>query len=78
MLSYYNYWQATRRFEQSKETIKMMEPDVPPMITAQHEMIQREMEFFREESQKFTLIILTLLVFFSIMVVMFMKGFIHV
>lgn len=78
MLSYYHYWQALRRLESSYKTIQMMEPDVPPMILAQHEMIERETEYYREESQKFTLIVLTLVTFAGIILVLYTQGMIHV
>ena len=78
MLSYYRYWQALKRLESSQKTIEMMEPDVPNMVQAQHEMIQREMEYYQEESHKFTIILLTLIVFFSIMLVLYTQGMFHV
>jgi hypothetical protein len=78
MLSYYRYWQALKRLESSQKTIEMMAPDVPNMIQAQHEMIQREMEYYQEESYKFTIILLTLIVFFSIMLVLYTQGMFHV
>jgi hypothetical protein len=78
MLSYYRYWQALKRLESSQKTIEMMEPDVPNMVQAQHEMIQREMEYYQEESHKFTIILLTLIVFFSIMIILYTQGMFHV
>ena len=78
MLSYYRYWQALKRLESSQKTIEMMKPDVPNMVQAQHEMIQREMEYYQEESYKFTIILLTLIVFFSIMLVLYTQGMFHV
>ena len=55
-----------------------MKPDVPNMVQAQHEMIQREMEYYQEESHKFTIILLTLVVFFSIMLILYTQGMFHV
>jgi len=78
MLSYYHYWQASRRLESSLKTVEMMKPDVPPMILAQHEMIEREVEYYREESGKFTLIVLTFVVFVGIMLILYTQGMIHV
>jgi hypothetical protein len=78
MLSYYNYWQALKRLESSHKTIEMMEPDVPNMVQAQHEMIEREVEYYREESNKFTLIVLTLAAFTGIMLILYTQGMIHV
>jgi hypothetical protein len=56
----------------------MMAPDVPPMLEAQHEMIEREMEYYRNESNKFTIIWLTLVFGACIMGTLYMKGLIHV
>jgi len=78
MLSYYYYWQAVRRFKQSEETLRMMAPDVPPMLEAQHEMIEREMEYYRNESNKFTVIWLTFVLVACIIGTLYMKGLIHV
>jgi hypothetical protein len=78
MISYYNYWQTLRRLEQSHETLKLMEPDVPPMVEAQHEMITREAEYWREESHKCTIIVLLFFAFAGIMAVFYMKSMIHV
>ncbi len=78
MLSYYHYWQALNRFKSSQKTVEMMEPDVPNMVQAQHEMIQREMEYYQEESYKFTIILLTLVVFISIMLVLYTQGMFYV
>ena len=78
MLSYYHYWQALKRLESSQKTIEMMEPDVPNMVQAQHEMIQREMEYYREESNKFTIIMLTFCAFIGIMLILYTQGMFHV
>jgi hypothetical protein len=78
MISYYRYWQAVNRLQSSQKTIDMMEPDVPNMVQAQHEMIQREVEYYREESNKFTLIVLTLAAFIGIMLILYTQGLIHV
>jgi hypothetical protein len=78
MISYYHYWQALKRLESSNQTIHMMEPDVPNMVQAQHEMIEREVEYYREEAGKFTLIVLTLAAFAGIMLILYTQGLIHV
>jgi hypothetical protein len=78
MISYYRYWQALNRLESSKQTINMMEPDVPDMVQAQHEMIEREVDYYREEAGKFTLIVLTLAIFTGIMLILYTQGMIHV
>lgn len=74
MLSYYRYWQAVKRLEQSTETLKLMAPDVPDMVRAQHEMIEREVEYYREQSTKCTIFLLTLMMFTGTMVILFTKG----
>lgn len=78
MFSYYYYWQSIKRFKLSEETLRMMAPDVPPMLEAQHEMIEREMEYYRNESNKFTIIWLTLVFGACIMGTLYVKGLIHV
>ena len=54
MMTYYHYWQANRRYEESAKTVVAMMPDVPPMVEAQHEMNGLELDHFREESGKLT------------------------
>jgi hypothetical protein len=78
MLSYYRYWQTLNRLQSSSKTIQMMEPDVPDMVQAQHEMIEREMEYWKEESQKFTIILLILFLFCGIMLILFTQGLLYV
>jgi hypothetical protein len=78
MLSYYHYWQAVRRLELSTKTLELMQPDVPDMVQAQHEMIERELEYYREESQKFTIILLILFLFCGIMLILFTQGLFYV
>lgn len=77
MLSLYHLYIAKKRLAQSKETINMMEPDVPDMLLAQHEMIEREIEYYREEVNKFTIILLTFFAFVGIMLVLHSKGIMH-
>jgi hypothetical protein len=62
-----HYISALRRLKESKKTVMMLggEREAPPMIVAQCEMIQWEMEYYREESVKFgcfCLIVITVLV----------------
>lgn len=77
-MSYYYYWQALKRLKMSNSTMNQFGDVVPPMIQAQHEMIEREVEYWREETNKFTLIVLTLAVFTGIMLVLYTQGLIHV
>jgi hypothetical protein len=62
MMTYYHYWQSIRQFEESAKTVVAMMPDVPPMVQAQHEMNELQMDHFREESGKlsFRLLLLAL------------------
>jgi hypothetical protein len=78
MLSYYHYWQAVRRLELSTKTLELMQPDVPDMVQAQHEMIERELEYYREESQKFTIILLILFLFCGTILILFTQGLFYV
>jgi hypothetical protein len=78
MISYYYYWQALNQAEESLKTVAAMQPDVPPMVQAQHEMNMLELDYFREEAEKFTK---KLLIFFGLCIIMLLiynKGFIDV
>mgnify|MGYP003340466804 FL=1 len=74
MIPYYYLWLATKRLEQSKETLSMMGENANGMLQAQHEMIEREVEYWTEQSNKFTIILLTLVMGCVIMVTLQMKG----
>ena len=78
MISYYRHWYAKKRLAQSFQTLQMMSPDIPPLVEAQHEMIQREVEYYREESTKFTVILLTITAFAVTMVILYSKGIFNV
>jgi hypothetical protein len=78
MISYYYYWQALNQAEESLKTVAAMQPDVPPMVQAQHEMNMLELDYFREEAEKFTK---RLLIFFGLCIIigiLYSKGFIDV
>lgn len=55
MISIIHYISAKRRFKESKKTIMMMggRDECSPMVLAQSEMIQLEMEYYREEMDNF-------------------------
>lgn len=79
MLSYYYcYWQASRRVKESFKTVVAMQPDVPPMVEAQHEMNILELEYFRDEAKKFTKKLLTVIVFCVTLWYLNSKGIFHV
>ena len=60
MMTYYHYWQAVRQYEESEKTVRAMLPDVPPMVQAQHEMNELQMDHFCEESGKLSFRLLLL------------------
>ena len=80
MMSFYNYYTAKKRLALAKETIQMMggENECQPMLLGQRDMLELEVAYYKSESEKITLIILTFIAFAGIMVVLHMKGFIHV
>ena len=63
MIPYYYLWQAKKSFELNKETIKMMGDSTNYMLEAQSDMLELEVEHFRETSKKFTIFLLTLAIF---------------
>ena len=78
MLSYYYYWQAIRRTEESLKTVLALEPDVPPMVMAQHEFNQLELAYYRERSKKFTKKFLIFIMIVVIIGTAYQKGYINV
>lgn len=77
MISYFRYWDAKRRLESSKKTIEMMGESSNYMLDAQKEMIEREVEYYKEESNKLTFVLLTFFLTFAIIAVLYTKGIIH-
>ena len=55
MMCIVHYISAMRRLKESKKTVMMLggEQEAPPMIVAQCEMVQWEMEYYRDECVKF-------------------------
>lgn len=51
MLSIYHYYTTKRRLFESNKTIQMLggENESPPMILAQRDMIQFELEYFKDD-----------------------------
>jgi hypothetical protein len=78
MIPYYNYYTAKKSLSLAKETIKMMGDSTNYMLEAQKEMRELEVEYYRQESYKFTVILLTLFAGFGIMIVLYLKGMLHV
>lgn len=63
MISYYKYWQSIGKLEEALKTVNAMQPDVPDMVMAQYEMDLMIMDYWKEKAQKFTIRLLTLMVF---------------
>ena len=74
MIPYYYLWQAKKSLELNKETIKMMGDSTNYMLEAQKDMLELEVEHFREPSKKFTIFLLTLLVFCVSLGYLIIKG----
>lgn len=62
MISLYRYYEAKRMYNHYSILVKEMGEDVPPMIAAQCEYTKLEMEYFLDESKKFSTNLLTALV----------------
>jgi hypothetical protein len=79
MLSYYYLYQAKQRLANAIKTIEMMggENDCQPMLLGQRDMLELEVQYYREQSDKFTIILLTFFVAVGIMLVLHSKGLLH-
>lgn len=78
MIPYIGYIQAKKSLALSKETIKMMGDSTNYMLEAQKDMLELEVEHFRETSKKFTIFLLTLAVFCVSLYYLYIKGIINV
>ena len=80
MTPYYHLYEAKQRLVNAKETIEQMggEEECQPMLLGQRDMLELEVEHFRETSKKFTIFLLTLVLFTVTMVILFNKGIINV
>jgi len=78
MIPYYYLWQAKKSLALNKETIKMMGDSTNYMLEAQNDMLELEVEHFRETSKKFTIILLTLVTFCVTLGYLINKGIIDV
>jgi hypothetical protein len=78
MIPYIGYIQAKRSLKLAKETIRMMGDSSNYMLEAQKDMLELEVEHFRELSVKFTIVLLTVVVFCVTIVYLFNKGIFHV
>jgi hypothetical protein len=78
MIPYYYLHQAKQRLAVAIETIEMMggENECQPMLLGQRDMLELEVQYYRDESDKFTIYLLIFITFIGIMLVMHLKGFI--
>jgi hypothetical protein len=65
MIPYYYLYEAKQRLIGAKKAIVMMggEDECQPMLLGQRDMLELEVEYYRERSAKFTIFLLTLAVF---------------
>jgi len=78
MISYYKYWQALNKLEESIKTVIAMQPDVPPMVQAQYEMDEMVMKYWKERAENFTKYFLIFIMIVVIMGAAYERGVFHV
>jgi len=78
MIPYVGYIQAKKSLALAKETIELMNDPDNYMLEAQKDMLELEVEHFRETSIKFTIFLLTLAVFCVSLLYLIDKGIIDV
>jgi uncharacterized protein with GYD domain len=80
MIPYYYLREAKLRLENAKQAIDMMggEDECQPMLLGQRDMLELEVEYYRERSAKFTIFLLTLVVFGVTLWYLNSKGIFHV
>ena len=74
MIPYYYLWQAKKSLEGAKKTIELMDDPSNYMLEAQKDMLELEVEHFRETSKKFTIFLLTLATFCVSLGYLIIKG----
>jgi len=74
MIPYVGYIQAKKSLALAKETIKLMNDPSNYMLEAQKDMLELEVEHFRETSIKFTIVLLTLVTFCVTLSYLYMNG----
>ena len=74
MISYYRYWQAINKLEESLKTVIAMQPDVPPMVQAQYEMDDMVMKYWKERAENFTKYFLIFIMVVVIMGAAYERG----
>jgi len=78
MIPYYYLWQAKKSLVGAKKTIELMGDSSNYMLEAQRDMLELEVEHFRETSIKFTIVLLTLVTFCVTLLYLINKGIFHV
>lgn len=80
MIPYYYLHEAKQRLVNAEKTIEMMggEDECQPMLLGQRDMLELEVEYYRETSVKFTIIMLTLITFCVTLGYLYMTGVINV
>ena len=63
MIPYIGYYQAKKSLDGIKQTIQAMNDPDNYMLEAQRDMLELEVDYFREVSIKFTIVLLTFMVF---------------
>ena len=80
MIPQYYLYEAKQRLANAEKTIEMMggEEDCQPMLLGQRDMLELEVEYYRERSKTFTTIFLTAISIGVIMYLLYINGAIHV
>ena len=80
MRSYYYLREAKLRLENAKQAIDMMggEDECQPMLLGQRDMLELEVDYYRKESRKFTIFLLTFVLFSCTIGCFYLKGLIDV
>jgi hypothetical protein len=78
MIPYYYLWQAKKSLAGAKKTIELMGNSSNYMLEAQRDMLELEVEHFRNQSVKFTVFLLTLGVFCVSLYYLYVTGVFHV
>mgnify|MGYP003334111789 FL=1 len=74
MISYFRYWQALNKCEESLKTVIAMQPDVPPMVQAQYEMDDMVRQYWKERAENFTKYFLIFIMIVVIMGAAYERG----
>ena len=80
MIPFFDYFNAKRRLKLANETIQLMggENDCQPMLLGQRDYLELEVDYFRELSFKFAIILLTITTFCVTLFYLYIKGIINV